>query len=195
MTRAFVLGNGISRQGIDLNQLQPLGTIYGCNALHREYTPGVLVATDRPIATHIQESGYSAQHRFHTRRPIPGLGAQAVPKPYFGFSSGPIATALAAQDGHTCIYLVGFDMGPTPNNTINNLYAGTEFYKRTDAPPTFTGNWIKQLCHIARDHPAVQFVRVQGATTAQIAELDTVINLTHLDLVTFIDRINNKKDL
>lgn len=195
MTRAFVLGNGISRQGIDPNQLQMVGTVYGCNALYREFTPDVLVSTDRPIATHIQESGYSARHRFHTRRPIPNLGAQEVPKPYFGFSSGPIATALAAQDGHTHIYLLGFDMGPTANNTINNLYAGTEFYKRVDAPPTFTGNWIKQLCRITKDYPTVQFVRVQGATTAKIVELDQVPNLTHLDLATFIDRINNKKDL
>jgi hypothetical protein len=126
---------------------------------------------------------------------MPGLGAQGVPKPYFGFSSGPIATALAAQDGHTCIYLLGFDMSPTENNTINNLYAGTEFYKRTDAPPTFTGNWIKQLCQIVKDYPASQFIRVQGAITAKITELDIMPNLTHLDLATFIDRINNKKDL
>ena len=195
MTRAFVLGNGISRQGIDLQQLQLLGAVYGCNALHREFTPDVLVSTDRPIATHIQESGYSAQHRFYTRRPIAGLGAQAVPKPYFGFSSGPIATGLAAQDGHTHIYLLGFDMGPTPNNTINNLYAGTEFYKRVDAPPTFTGNWIKQLCRIAKDHPGVQFVRIQGTTTAQIPEFNALLNFTHVDLATFLDRINNKKDL
>jgi len=195
MTQAFVLGNGISRQGIDLHQLQLLGNVYGCNALYREFTPAVLVATDRPIATHIQESGYSAQHRFYTRRPIAGHGAQAVPKPYFGFSSGPIATGLAAQDGHVHIYLLGFDMGPTPNNTINNLYAGTDFYKRVDAPPTFTGNWIKQLCRIARDYPSVQFVRVCGATTAVVAELNAVPNFTHVDLETFIDRINNKKDL
>jgi len=195
MTQAFVLGNGVSRQGIDLQQVQLLGMVYGCNAVYREFTPDVLVATDRPIATHIQESGYSAQHRFHTRRPIAGLGAQAVPKPYFGFSSGPIATGLAAQDGHTHVYLLGFDMGPTPNNTINNIYAGTEFYKRTDAPPTFTGNWIKQLCRIARDYPAVQFVRVRGATTAVIPELNTMPNFTHVDLSTFVDRINNQKDL
>lgn len=195
MSTAFVLGNGISRQNVNLTTLSPYGKIYGCNALYREYTPDVLVATDRPIATHIQESGYSAQHKFYTRRPIPGLGAQVVPKPYFGFSSGPIATALAAQDGHTCIYLLGFDMGPTANNTINNLYAGTEFYKKVDAPPTFTGNWIKQLGRIAKDHPTVQFIRVQGPTTAKIVELDTVPNLTHLDLMTFVDRINNKKDL
>ena len=195
MTQAFVLGNGISRQGINLQQLQLLGMVYGCNALYREFTPDVLVSTDRPIATHIQESGYSAKHRFHTRRPVPGLGAQGIHKSYFGFSSGPIATSLAAQDGHTHIYLLGFDMGPTVNNTINNLYAGTEFYKRIDAPPTFTGNWVKQLCRIAKDHPGVQFVRVRGATTAVVAELNTVPNFTHVDLATFLDRINNKKDL
>ena len=191
MTRAFVLGNGISRQGIDLDQLQSLGTIYGCNGLYREFTPNVLVATDRPIATAIQESGYSAQHRFHTRRPIPGLGAQEVPKPYFGFSSGPIATGLAAQDGHIQIYLVGFDMGPTPNNTINNLYAGTEFYKRVDAPPTFTGNWIKQLCRIAQDYPQTQFTRVYGNTTAKINEFDKIINMLHLQMPDFVSQLNS----
>lgn len=86
-------------------------------------------------------------------------------------------------------------MGPTESNTINNIYAGTEFYKRVDAPPTFTGNWIKQLCRIAKDHPSVQFLRVQGTTTATIPELNALPNFTHVDLSTFLDRINNKKDL
>ena len=54
MTTAFVIGNGISRRGLDLTQLQPYGKIYGCNALYREFTPDVLVATDKPIATIIQ---------------------------------------------------------------------------------------------------------------------------------------------
>jgi hypothetical protein len=181
MNTAFVLGNGISRQSIELTTLSSYGKIYGCNALYREYTPDVLVATDRPIATHIQESGYSAQHRFYTRRPISGLGAQVVPKPYFGFSSGPIATALAAQDGNTCIYLLGFDMGPTVNNTINNLYAGTEFYKRVDAPPTFTGNWVKQILRITTDFSETEFVRVFGPTTANIAEFNAIKNLKSIN--------------
>ena len=195
MTRAFVLGNGISRKDIDLQQLKQYGPIYGCNALYREFIPDALIATDKPIATHIQESGYSSQHRFHTRRPIAGLGALDVPKKYFGYSSGPIATSIAAQDGNLYIYLVGFDMGPTANNTVNNLYAGTEFYKSATAPPTFTGNWVKQLCQIAKDYPKVQFIRVQGATTATITEFSALLNFTHLDLATFLDRINNKKDL
>lgn len=192
---AFVLGNGISRQGLDLNQLRKLGPIYGCNALSRDFTPDVLVATDRPIAENIQASGYARKNRFYTRRPLPGTGAQRVPEPYFGYSSGPIAVALAAQDNARRIYLVGFDMGPNPENRINNLYAGTEFYRRADAPPTFTGNWVKQICRVAQDNPSCKFIRVFGPTTAAIEQFKTLPNMTTLDLDTFVDRINNKKDL
>jgi hypothetical protein len=195
MSIAFVLGNGTSRKEVAMSALAQCGKIYGCNALYREYTPNVLVSTDRPIADHIQQSGYSAEHRFYTRRPLPGLGAKEVPKPYFGYSSGPIATALAAIDGHRHIYLLGFDMGPTANNTINNLYAGTEFYKPTNATPTFTGNWIKQLVQIMKEHTQTRFVRVQGPTTAHITQFDNIPNLSHVDLATFLVRINNKKDL
>jgi hypothetical protein len=195
MGTAFVLGNGVSRQGLSLETLSHYGKIYGCNALYREYTPDVLVATDRPIAEHIQNSRYGVKHRFHTRRPLPGLGAQEIPKDYFGFSSGPVAVGLAAVDGHKLVYLLGFDMGPSPTNTINNLYAGTEFYKPTDATPTFAGNWIKQLIKIATDHRSVRFVRVQGPTTANIEQFNAVPNILHLDINTFMDRINNKKDL
>ena len=195
MSTAFVLGNGISRRDISLTALARSGPIYGCNALYREHTPDVLVSTDRPIAEHIQRSGYSAVNRFYTRRPSPGLGAQVVPKAYFGYSSGPIAVALATLDQHRIIYMVGFDMGPTANKTINNLYAGTEFYKPTTAAPTFTGNWIRQLVKIMHDFRQTQFVRVVGATTARLAELESVPNLAHLDLDTFVDRINKQKDL
>jgi hypothetical protein len=195
MTTAFVLGNGVSRACVNLSQLQNHGKIYGCNAVYREFTPDVLVSTDRPIATRIQESGYSAEHVFYTRRPMPGLGAQTVPKPYFGYSSGPIATALAAIHGNHLIYMLGFDMGPCGSKTINNLYAGTEFYKPITAPPTFTGNWLKQLVQVVTDHKNTHFVRVTGPTTARIAELEALRNLEHLDLNMFLDRINNKKDL
>ena len=195
MTIAFVLGNGLSRQAVSLTQLQSLGKIYGCNALYREFVPDVLVATDRPIAKAIQESGYPKNNRFYTRRPLPNLGALTVPHEYYGYSSGPIATSLAARDNHSKIYLLGFDLGPTADQKFNNLYAGTEFYKPVDANPTYTGNWIKQLCHIMRDHPHISFYRVCGETSAKIAELDALPNLFSLDLASFQNRINNQKDL
>ena len=186
MARAFVLGNGISRQGLDLNLLQKHGKIYGCNALYREFIPDVLVATDRPISAAIQESGYALKNLFYTRRPIDGLGAQKISGPYFGYSSGPNAVAIAAEHQHDTVYLLGFDMGPSAENKINNVYAGTEFYKPSNASPTYTGNWVRQILQIAHDFPTVNFVRVRGATTAQVSQFDAVPNLQNLDLSEFL---------
>lgn len=189
MTTAFVLGNGVSRKNINLLVLKEVGKIYGCNALYREFTPDVLVATDRPIATAIQESGYSAKNIFYTRRPIDGLGARNVPKAYFGYSSGPIATGIAAQDGHSDIYMLGFDMGPDQDQLLNNIYAGTEFYKPKNTQPTFVGNWVKQLIHVTKDYPQTNFIRVCGVTTAYIPQFDSVANLKSMDLSEFVSQL------
>lgn len=194
MSIAFVLGNGTSRRGIPLDNLRQNGTVYGCNALYRDFAPDVLVATDKPIATAIQESGYPVKNKFYTRRPTPGLGGHPIPQPYFGFSSGPVATALAAIDGHTRIYMIGFDMGPSPSNQFNNVYADTEFYKRSDSQPTFTGNWTKQISQICKTFPTIEFLRVCGATTARLPDLDKINNLKHVTTEHLIDRINKLKD-
>ena len=195
MSIAFVLGNGISRLQIDLQKLKQLGPIYGCNALYREFTPTVLISTDKGIAHAIQNSGYAQQNRMYTRKPLSGSGAHAVPQSYFGFSSGPIAAAMAAMDQATAVYLIGFDMGPTANNRFNNVYADTEFYKKSSANPTFTGNWVRQLITVARDFEKVSFHRVMGETTAEIKELVGIKNMRHMPMTDFLDRINNTKDL
>ena len=193
---AFVLGNGVSRAAVDVDDLMRSGPVYGCNALYRTHAPTVLVATDRPIAEEIQASGYSLQHRFYTRRPLPNTGAQAVPRPYFGFSSGPIALALAAAESPGArIYLLGFDLGPTESGRFNNLFADTEHYKKSEAGPTFTGNWTRQMITVMRDHPDCQFLRVYGRTTAQITEFESVRNLERVEISEFLRRINTPKDL
>jgi hypothetical protein len=173
-----------------------LGPVYGCNALYRTHAVTALVATDRPIAEAIQASGYSLENRFYTRRPQPNTGAQAVPRPYFGYSSGPIALALAAAENTGGrVYLLGFDLGPNQQGRFNNLFADTEHYKRSEAAPTFTGNWIRQLVKVMQDHPDCQFVRVHGATTAHIQEFEPVRNLQWVQIHEFERRINTPKDL
>lgn len=194
MTIAFCLGNGISRQEIDLSRLQEHGPIYGCNALYKEYEPDVLVATDQPISTRIQESGYSARKRFYTRRCIPGRGAHQISKKYYGNSSGPVCASIAAEDGHDTIYLIGYDMGPNSDGKFNNVYAGTEFYKRIGDLPTFTGNWIKQIRGVTTDFPMISWIRVCGPTTQRHPELDGIKNLKHQDIALFLDSINNQKE-
>jgi hypothetical protein len=195
MSAAFVLGNGVSRLAADLNQLKQRGKIYGCNALYREFAPDVLISTDRIISQTIQNSGYAQNNTMYTRKPLPGLGARTVPQSYFGFSSGPIAVALAALDKNLAVYLIGFDMGPAANNKFNNVYADTEFYKKSSSNPTFTGNWVRQLITVTRDFPNTSFHRVVGDTTAYIAELTGIKNMRHMPMTDFLNRINNIKDL
>lgn len=192
---AFVLGNGHSRKHISVDRLIQLAPVYGCNALYRTHTPTALIATDRQIAEAIQHSGYAKRARFYTRRPLTGLGAMTVPKEYYGFSSGPIATAIAALDANKIIYLLGFDMGPSPAGRINNLYADTEFYKPSSSPPTFAGNWTKQLIRVAKDFPNIEFVRVHGDTTAEVEDFANLPNFKKMDISDFAARINNPKDL
>lgn len=193
---AFVLGNGVSRANIDIDHLLKLAPTYACNAVYRTHAVTALVATDRPIAQAIQDSGYSRRHRFYTRRPAPNTGAQAVPKEYFGFSSGPIALAIAAKDcAGSRIYMLGFDLGPSEKGGFNNVFADTEFYKKREAAATFTGNWIRQLVKVMTDNPQTQFVRVHGPTTATISEFEAVQNHQRLEISEFLQRINNPKDL
>jgi len=192
---AFVLGNGVSRESVDIARLMRRGSVYGCNGLYRTHTVTALIATDQPISRAIQESGYSKINRFYTRRPMADSGAQPVPKEYFGFSSGPIAVSIAARDYENPIYLIGFDMGPNQHGHFNNLYAGTEFYKPVGATPTYTGNWAKQLVKVISDYAKHRFIRVMGPTTSPIQELENIRNLETMPLETFLERINTKKDL
>ena len=191
---AFVLGNGVSRRGLDLDFIQSRGPVYGCNALYRDFTPDVLVATDRAMAQEIESTGYAQQHRFFTRRPAANSGAQVVPRAWYGYSSGPVALALAAGAGHSPIYLIGFDLGADHQGLFNNIYAGTQNYKPENSGPTFTGNWLRQIQRIVRDHDHQSFVRVQGDTTARVPEFDHLGNLAAMPRDQFLTWLNTAKE-
>ena len=194
MSVAFVLGNGKSRLALDLNELNEVGPIYACNAIYRTFTPDVLVATDPAIARAIQESGYAKTNRFHTRRPIEGTGAKGLPKNYRGFSSGPNAVAQACMDGYHAMYLIGFDLGTT-DGQFNNVFADTEFYKKITDPPTFSGNWIKQIKQLAEEYSNRRFVRVEGPESAFVPGFRDVANLQTMPMDRFQERLNSRKGL
>ena len=195
MNRAFVLGNGISRKAIVTSHLSAYGPVYGCNALYREFTPDVLVATDTPIAVAIQDSGYALKHRFHTRKPIIEKGALDLLPKYQGYSSGPNAVALAALDGARTIYLIGFDMGGTAEHKFNNVYADTEFYLPSRTKPTFAGNWVRQLTALMREYPNTKFIRIIDELSTAFVELDGMPNYSRKQMSWFKDIINGNKEL
>jgi len=193
MSTAFILGNGNSRLRVDLTKLPPLGTTYGCNWLFKDFIPDCLVATDRPIADSIQQSGYAQKHRFHTRKPILELGGKHLHNQFKGYSSGPNAASLACIDGHTDIYLIGMDFGTT-NGMFNNVYVDRQFYKKQLDPPTFPGNWVNQIIELATEHyPNRQFYRVEGVESATHKQLGKVPNMKIISMESFIEMVNTAR--
>ena len=78
----------------------------------------------------IQKTGYANKNLFYTRHPNKDSGAQEIPRELWSYSSGPVALGIAAQNLHSVIYLLGFDLGPSQTGKFNNVYADTEFYKK-----------------------------------------------------------------
>ena len=77
---AFIIGNGESRIGFDLEELRDYGKIYGCNLLYEEFTPDALVAVDERITHPCYWSGYPIENVcwFRDWRPMPGEAYEAL---------------------------------------------------------------------------------------------------------------------
>jgi hypothetical protein len=68
---AYIIGNGPSRKGLDIDTLD--GTTFGCNALYRDYSPDYLVSGDSNIIKEICKSEYPKDNKciFPDFDPIP----------------------------------------------------------------------------------------------------------------------------
>lgn len=188
--KAFVLGNGKSRLKFDLNELKSRGKVYGCNGLYRDFTPDVLVATDRPMATEIEDSGYSENNEFWTRHPNAGKNSKQIDI-NFGYSSGPIAVSLAARNEHKPIYLLGFDLIGIEGK-VNNVYAGTANYRSTTDKETYWGNWAQQILTIMRDQfPYSKFIRYVEPGSFTPPEWLQLSNYSEANYREFVRSINN----
>jgi hypothetical protein len=161
---AFVLGNGISRKHIDLHKLKKYGTVYGCNALYREFVPDHLVCVDTKMIIEVADAGYNKMYSVWSNenkltRATPSIN---IMNPNKGWSSGPTAMLLASQHGHKEIYVLGFDYVGSGENEdrVNNIYAGTKNYKTVEARATYYGNWTRQTMMCANMFPSTKYTRV-----------------------------------
>jgi hypothetical protein len=190
MTIAFVLGNGKSRLAVDpQTELLGRGTIYGCNAIYRDFMPQVLVSTDKPISDQIQIEGIPERVKHWTRRPLPDSKSLKIERPYYGMSSGPVAISRAALDGHSHIYFMGFDLG-SPDGLLNNIYGGSEFYKANTDKATFAGNWVFQINQISREFRNAIFYRVVGVESTPIKFENKWKNVEEISMEQFKTKIN-----
>ena len=180
---AFVLGNGVSRESIDPQELKPLGTVYGCNALYRTFSPDYLIAVDVKMILEINKAGYQHKNTVWTN---PNKSYQRMVnlnyfQPSKGWSSGPTALWLASQHSYEKIFILGFDYkGLDGGQKLNNMYADTVNYKKSTEGATFFGNWLRQTTSVIKDNPNTNFVRVIAPDNYIPEELNKFVNVEHI---------------
>lgn len=158
---AFVLGNGSSRTNLSHERLKDQGTIFGCNAIYREFDPDFLIAVDVKMVNEIIASGYHKKHSVWTN-PNKGVNTKKGVNffsPHKGWSSGPTALYFACTQGHNEIYIFGFDYKGI-DGKFNNVYADTYNYKKSTDTATFHGNWLNQTEKIIKEFKGIEFFRV-----------------------------------
>jgi len=168
-----VIGNGSSREKFKLESLKGKGTVFGCNALYRDYEdyilPDYLVAIDEAIIKEIEGSkfpkdrflnppedekwepvelhwGKSDKKDWNPARPRSNAGMNAINE--------------AIKKGYTSIYIFGFDfLVVNEKIAISNVFHGTECYGLdTRANLNDTRNRMNYLGWMIEQNPDVKFL-------------------------------------
>ena len=103
--KVFVLGNGPSRANIDPSKLD--GTVIGCNACYRDFTPDVICAMDAGIISEIIDSGFDGDCYF-THNSWNLLPAESYDGLKYGLDGNEIETYRRFDDEHF-VYISGLD--------------------------------------------------------------------------------------
>ena len=143
---AYIIGNGASRQPFDLMILRGKGTVFGCNALYRDFSftspkyvlPDFLIAIDDAITTEIESSDFPSSRviippenekwepvELHWGRSATKDWNPARPRSNAGMN----AILEAIKKGYSDLYIFGFDSLVVDNKVaLSNLYDGTDCY-------------------------------------------------------------------
>jgi len=169
--QAVAIGNGESRTEFNLTLLKNhkgglLGAnrlqTYGCNALYRDFTPDFLIAVGDEIVSEISRSDYVKDNIVfaHADAVLDHPGKfYLIPQNAY-YNAGALAAYLACFDGHSRVYLVGYD-SYDDISAINNVYKDTRGYQHTSNVHKQTGNyWEQSLAHVMETYADVEFVRV-----------------------------------
>ena len=169
---AFVLGNGESRRGIELNDLKDKGTVFACNGVYRTHQPHFLIAVDPKMILEIGETDYAIHNKVWSNYNAQYAKHQKILdhvnwfKPSLGWSSGPTALRMACDHGFKEIYILGFDYqghsteGKNQGFRFNNIFKDTRNYKKSNEQATFHGNWLNQTKRCVQDFTDVKFHRI-----------------------------------
>jgi hypothetical protein len=107
----YAIGNGLSREGVDLGSLD--GLVVGCNGLYKDFSPDILVSLDARVEVP-EERDFKWLHLAETRVGLllddRLIGDVRDLFPFPGFDSGMVACAyLARYSRCATVYMIGFD--------------------------------------------------------------------------------------
>lgn len=181
----FCLGNGLSRQGLDVSTLKLYGKVYACNGYYREeIKPDILVSVNKKMIEEVKRN-YNGKFAYLDSRPgscekrimIDGQPYKDCP----GWASGPVSVLLMCNlENPERIFLIGHDLY-SEDDKVNNIYAGTSNYVDKNHPTIPCCNWIKQLKEIFLDNTDIKFYRVVKV----IDEVMEWINVPNVKIITF----------
>ena len=176
--KAFIIGNGKSREGFDLEQLRPYGEIYGCNAIYRDFEPDWLIAIDEPITKEIMESDFPKEKFINPAFEEQFEHPEFNPFSRFRSNAGMNAMVEALKHGKRELICLGFDFIINDDLSVSNLYDGTNAY----GPETRTSvadnlrrvkylNWFANKNYVAQFRmilPRREKLRVHKMNSANI---------------------------
>jgi hypothetical protein len=163
MNTAFIIGNGTSRKAFDLTRLKPYGTVFGCNALYRDFPdnsfPDFIVSIDDGIITEIEGSNFPSK-----RFIVPPIDERWEPaecnigRPRS--NAGMNAMREAIKMDHEQLICLGFDfLIQDDNQLLSNIYDGTDNYgESTRARARDNPGRVNYLEWLVRQHPEVDFI-------------------------------------
>ena len=97
------------------------------------------------------------------------------------WSAGNTAIHLACQHGAKEIYILGFDLS-SYDESLNNLYKGTDNYLSSDAKGFNSNNWRNQMQTVFREFPDIKFCWVDATKHSHLIEENNLRYLTKTEL-------------
>ena len=163
--KAYIIGNGTSRKGFNLESLRGAGTIIGCNALYREFMPDYIVSIDAGIINEIRGSDFPKDKFI-----VPPLEEHWEPEECNPnrprSNAGMNAMAEAIKMGHNILVCLGFDfLIKDAKQSVSNLFHDSKNYGLdTRANAMDNPGRIRYLRWFANRHKGCEFHFVFPAT-------------------------------
>ncbi len=176
---AFIIGNGKSRQHLDIKRLIGQGCTFGCNALYRDFEPDYilpdyLIAIDPIIIQEIRDSKFPKE-RFIVPPYFEQFEPQECNPNRPRSNAGMNAMQEAIKMGFSTLYMFGFDfILDDPNYSVENLYDGTNGYgPETRASYNDNISRCTYMTYIAQKNKNINFKFVLPRSQKQIHSINS----------------------